>query len=557
MLAGTLAALVLAAVPLAEDYPPVSPGSVSPELAGASDGTLWVTWVETSPSPTLLVARRAAGGSWSEPVTIAKGAALVANDADVPQVAALADGSVVVQWAERGEGGTTVLKVARSKDGETFAAPVVLGRASKGERGFVRFLEGGGALRAVWLDDGKLLSAPWASGKFGEAVEIDPRVCECCQPAVASSPAGGLVAYRDRSADEIRDVSVVRTTWVSWEDPVALGPDGWKTPSCPVSGPALDLLERRAAAAWFTAAGEEPRVLVAFSGDEGRTFGKPVRVDAGSPEGRVAVRWVDASHALVTWVERTEQGNALFATWAKPDGSAGDAQMVAAFRGGSAASFPRLARAGKELWLAWSDGRGDTRSPKLVRIAKVAGRPDLGRKRRVPPEMSARAAGLLKSGADTDRVGVRKGQIAPDIDGRDFDGKGLTLSELRGKVVLISFWGSWCGPCRDEVPEHVAMREALAAKGFEIYSVNSGDGKEEALSFAEEFGIRYPIVVDDGISTAWRIAGFPTNVIVDREGRIAYRSQGWSPGAVARQREIVEGLLVAPAASPAAAAASP
>lgn len=556
MLSGVLALVTLAAVPLAEDYPPVSPASVSPELAGASDGTLWVSWVETSPQPALLVAKRK-GTSWTEPVTVAKGEKLVVNDADVPQVAALADGSVVVQWAERGEGGTTVLQVARSRDGAKFGAPVALGRAGPGERGFVRFLSGGGGFRAVWLEDGKLLTAPFADGKFGEPVEIDGRVCECCQPAVASAPGQGLVAYRDRSDAEVRDISVARTAWVSWDDPVALGPDGWKTPSCPVNGPALDLLGRTAVAAWFTAAGEQPRVQVAFSKDDGRSFGKPIQVDAGAPEGRVAVRFVDATHALVTWVERTEEGNALYAAWAKPDGSAGEPQRVAAFRGGRTTSFPKLARAGKELWLAWSDGRGEKRSPKLVRVSKIAGKADLTRKRRAAPQISAQAADLLKSGMfDTEREGVRKGQIAPEIEGRDFDGTSVTLSALRGKVVLISFWGTWCGPCREEIPEHVAMREALAAKGFEIYSVNSGDTKEQALAFAEEMGIRYPIVVDDGISNRWRIAGFPTNLILDREGKIAYRSQGWSPGAVAKQRAVVEELLAAPAPSAAPAAGS-
>src|SRR5207253_7121751 len=140
-------------------------------------------------------------------------------------------------------------------------------------------------------------------------------------------------------------------------------------PACPVNGPAIDARGKDVAVAWYSGSGPDAAVGVAFSKNQGKSFGAAVRMDAGKPEGRVAVRWLDAAHALVTWVERTDDGNALWASWASPDGKAGEPAMIAAFRGGASGTHPRLAKAGEDLWLAWSDGRGDARSPKLVRIA--------------------------------------------------------------------------------------------------------------------------------------------------------------------------------------------
>jgi peroxiredoxin len=140
-------------------------------------------------------------------------------------------------------------------------------------------------------------------------------------------------------------------------------------------------------------------------------------------------------------------------------------------------------------------------------------------------------------------AGSREGDPAPAIEGVDLDGKKVTLADLKGKVVLISFWGSWCPPCRAEIPEHVDMREALRAKGFEVLSVNSGDSPKAARAFAEEHGIEYPIVIDDGISQKYRVSGFPTNLVVDRAGVIRDRSQGYSPAHLEEQRKLIEKLL--------------
>lgn len=544
--------LLLASAPVFEDFPPVGPGSVSPEIAGATDGALWASWIEREKSPAVKVARLK-GGVWTEPVTVASGEEILVNDADIPQVAVLADGSIVVQWMARGEDGAASLLVARSKDGRTFAKAVPLGKPSRAERGFARFWSEGGTFRAAWLEDGRLLSAPWGDGAFAEPTVVDPRVCECCQLAVTVSKGRALIAYRDRSEEEVRDVKVLAHQGISWEEPVGAGDEGWKMPACPVNGPAIDARGKNVALAWFTGAGDEPAVKIAFSKNEGRSFGAAVRVDAGKPEGRVAVRSLDARHALVTWVERTEDGNALYAAWARNDGTSGEPAMIAAFRGGSSTSHPRLARAGDELFLAWSDGRGEGRSPKLVRVAKL-GKPDYSRVRskgrasaaqEAAEETAAETAAAIEALRSRNKgpTGVRTGDPAPPLDALDLDGKRVKLADYEGKVVLVSFWGTWCPPCRAEIPEHVEMREALQAKGFEILSVNSGDSPGVARAFAEEHGMKYPIVADDGISRAWRVAGFPTNVIVDRKGTIRGRTQGYSASTLQKQRALVEELL--------------
>lgn len=225
--------------------------------------------------------------------------------------------------------------------------------------------------------------------------------------------------------------------------------------------------------------------------------------------------------------------------------------MIAAFRGGSSTSHPRLARAGDDLFLAWSDGRGDQRSPKLVRVAKL-GRPDFTRTRVEKPDAATVAAQAATEAAAAIEAmqsrtkgpaGARTGDPAPALDGVDIEGKRVKLADYAGKVVLVSFWGSWCGPCRAEIPEHVEMREDLHGKGFEIVSVNSGDSAAVARQYASEMGMGYPIVVDGGISQKWRVAGFPTNVVVDKKGVIRSRTQGYSPDALEAQRKLIEELL--------------
>jgi hypothetical protein len=120
-----------------------------------------------------------------------------------------------------------------------------------------------------------------ADGTISSEALIDPRVCDCCQTSAVATSGGAVVAYRDRSAAETRDISVSVFANGAWSEPANVHADGWKINGCPVNGPALASMSQRfgsivlrtVAAAWFSAARDTARVLFASSNDGGRSFG--------------------------------------------------------------------------------------------------------------------------------------------------------------------------------------------------------------------------------------------------------------------------------------------
>ena len=112
-----------------------------------------------------------------------------------------------------------------------------------------------------------------------------------------------FVAYRNRSADEVRDIYVSRFTGDAWTVPAPVHDDGWKIDGCPVNGPSISASDRHVAVAWFTAPKDEGHALVAFSRDAGRTFSAPVQVDDTASLGRVDVEQLADGSAVVGWIE--------------------------------------------------------------------------------------------------------------------------------------------------------------------------------------------------------------------------------------------------------------
>lgn len=135
---------------------------------------------------------------------------------------------------------------------------------------------------------------------------------------------------------------------------------------------------------------------------------------------------------------------------------------------------------------------------------------------------------------------------APDFTVETFDGQTLTLSELRGSVVMINFWASWCGPCRDEAPELQAAWEYYQNRGDVVFlGIAYADNGPRSLAFMDEFGVTYLNAPDLGtrVSEAYRIQGVPETFIIDREGNI---SQFIYAGITAdRLISIIDGLLEA------------
>ena len=170
---------------------------------------------------------------------------------------------------------------------------------------------------------------------------IDDRVCECCPSAAAITAEGPIVAYRNRTADEIRDIYVSRLVGGTWTEPRAVHNDNWRIAACPVNGPALNARGRDVAIAWFTGVGDQGRVYAAFSSDAGESFGPPVRVDDVSALGSVDVELLADGSAAVTWIEFAEQRSAVRLRQANRNGSRSASLAVSPIASGRSSGYPR------------------------------------------------------------------------------------------------------------------------------------------------------------------------------------------------------------------------
>jgi peroxiredoxin len=121
--------------------------------------------------------------------------------------------------------------------------------------------------------------------------------------------------------------------------------------------------------------------------------------------------------------------------------------------------------------------------------------------------------------------------LAADFDLPSLDAEErVSLSEFRGDVVYLSFWASWCIPCREEMPHLQSLWRNHRDQGFQVIGINVDEDPEEALAFAREYGIEFPLVrdVDREVSKQYRVAGYPSHFIVGRDGRVHFSALGFS-----------------------------
>lgn len=129
----------------------------------------------------------------------------------------------------------------------------------------------------------------------------------------------------------------------------------------------------------------------------------------------------------------------------------------------------------------------------------------------------------------TDQTKSPKKIMAPDFTLKEVNGKSLTLSDLRGKVVVLNIWATWCPPCRKEIPDFIDLQKELGSKGLQIIGVSvDQQGMSVVKPFVKQHGMNYPVMVDNGIVSQeyGPIKYVPTTFVIDREGYI----QGYAPG---------------------------
>lgn len=370
--------------------PPAGDGAFAPYLAATADGAA-LTWLEPSPTATGAEANAArahrvrvalwSAGSWSAPATIVESTAVWANWADTPGIAQAGDGALVAWWLERNGESTYAygVRVARSTDGGASWQPLgwLHDDLSPTEHGFVSMAAAGDGVRAFWLDgrataDGHPMTL--RSATIGAAVAaselVDDGVCDCCSTAAAAVGDTTLVAYRDRTAEEIRDVRVATLGPGAAPRSTPVGDDGWKIEGCPVNGPALAAGGGRIAVAWFGAPGDRGHVAAALSSDGGASFGAPLEIDAAQPIGRVALAPLAAGGFALGWHARVGDSAEIRVVRLDSNGAAGTPVALARTSAGRRSGFARLAALpDRRLLAAWTEvADGSTR----LRAAAVA-----------------------------------------------------------------------------------------------------------------------------------------------------------------------------------------
>ena len=504
---------------------PARRASLTPHLASSGDG-LYLSWLERAGDGHELRVSRWNGTAFDNAQSIHASDHFFANWADFASVLPLGDGRLVAHWLEKAAQRTydyDVWMAISGDDGRSWSEPARPHRdGTLSEHGFVSMVpQGESGFAAVWLDGREFEGAgdhemtlrftTYDDG-FGEEVLLDGRVCECCQTSMTRTDDGLFVVYRDRSGEEIRDISYVRYFDGAWTEPANLNEDGWHLPGCPVNGPQVAREGRRVAVAWFTASEDTPRAYVTFSDDSGASFGEPVRVDDGNAVGRVDIAWL-GDDVFVSWVEKLKgRDGEVRMKRVSSSGEVGPSLVVAKTGSGRASGFPRIARFDGDIFISWTESY-QRNGPSQVRIARITGE-----------------VALLDEPA--------RSFAAVSIDGDDY-----RLQDLLGKVVLLNFWGIWCTRCRDEIPRLVELDRKWRGSGLVVLGADYGDDPKDLPAFIEEIGMSYPALIDDGLADEYEVLVYPTSVVIDRNGRVRYRVEGFTDESFRALASVVEQLL--------------
>jgi hypothetical protein len=364
--------------PRALAFPAAGP-SGEPALAVDPQGNVHLAWFDrTAEERWALRVSRLEGGRWTEPRTVVEGGEFFVNWADTPVLLARGGGRLALSYPWRNGAGTysyDVRIVQSFDDGKTWSAPVTPHRdATPTEHGFVSLVDEGAHVRAFWLD-GRNTAAPGGGGGHGhgggamtlrtatldargglaQGAEIDARVCDCCPTAAVRAGRRTLVAYRDRDAQEIRDIAIARHQGTGWSPPRPLHADRWKMPACPVNGPALDASGLHVAAAWYTEAGGMPRVSFARSSDGGNTFASPIALTDTMTLGRVDVAIRDDRAAAVSWLEHGAGAGRILVREVPARGAPARPVEIAKTSTARSSGYPRMVRSGNRLVFAWTE----------------------------------------------------------------------------------------------------------------------------------------------------------------------------------------------------------
>jgi peroxiredoxin len=154
-----------------------------------------------------------------------------------------------------------------------------------------------------------------------------------------------------------------------------------------------------------------------------------------------------------------------------------------------------------------------------------------------PRPFFRRALGVLALAFTTLASPLATGAIGPQVSAPDFtlrtmNGPNLRLAEQRGRVVMVNFWATWCGPCRQEMPQLDRLYQKYKSSGFVLLGVNVDEDARKAADVATKLGVTFPVLLDTdkAVSKLYDLSTMPSTVIIDRDGKVRYFHRGYLAG---------------------------
>ncbi|MBT8309564.1 MAG: exo-alpha-sialidase [Flavobacteriaceae bacterium] len=371
-----------------------NPGSTAgsePNLHVSENGTIYLSWIqakEKEKSKLFLSKLIEHDLTWAEPKLISEGDDWFVNWADFPSITSFGNSSLAAHYLAKSATGTYDYNVnitISNDDGNTWNTSLIPhDDKTNSEHGFVsKVALANNEFLSVWLDGRKYAYAEKDSsiakemtlrcatidnkGLLSEELELDDRVCDCCQTDTAMTQNGPIVVYRDRTAKEIRDISYVRRVDGKWTEPKSLHSDNWSIFGCPVNGPAITTHKSKVAVAWFTAANDHAEVKVAFSEDNGASFGKPITVNQEKPSGRVDIQFIDEESILVSWLDNVNENALIQLQKIQENGIKSPVISVTETSEERSSGFPRMVVKNDQAFIAWTNS-GDSLTVKTAKI---------------------------------------------------------------------------------------------------------------------------------------------------------------------------------------------
>jgi hypothetical protein len=367
---------------------PGGQGSAQARLTSDLNGTPIISWLEPDGNERVLKYSRFQTGALGDAREVLRHDRMFINWADFPSVTPITETVWFAHWLRRRpDSGAYDVATAISTDAGTSWSPAEQMNEDEAvaEHGFVSVFPWEDGVAAFWLDGREL--ANWSfddpdallgtslrlarydqTGTVTSREIIDELVCDCCAPDVAMARSGPVVAYRDRTENEIRDVVVRGFFDGEWSDPVQTGAEGWFIEGCPVNGPAIAASGDEVAVVWFTAPDNRGRVRYARSQNSGLTFSAAVDVDANGAFGQPGISLDTDGRAVISWWHRAAEGGLDLMVRAYDRNGALDAELMVAHESiGSPIDVPQLIAADDGYLITWTtfDDGGAVRVARL------------------------------------------------------------------------------------------------------------------------------------------------------------------------------------------------